>query len=333
MLDSYDNSSEEALLRVKELASAEQDRLIAVECDLVRLEETKSCVKQHGPFVGCIHFAGFKAVGESVLLPLHYYYNNIVGTLNLMAVLKENDVNVLVFSSSATVYGEVEKVPIHETDKIGAASPYGRTKVMIEEILTDCVSAPKSDLHVVLLRYFNPVGAHPSGRIGEDPKGIPNNLLPFVSQVALGIRKQVSVYGDDYETPDGTGVRDYIHVQDLARAHVIALQHAIKNKKSGYIVPYNVGTGKGSSVLEAIHAFEKACGHEIPYDITPRRPGDVASAYCDPSKAKHELGFTTELSLEEACCDFWKWQTQNPNGYRKQGEVDGARKAYCFKIL
>ncbi|WP_304855692.1 UDP-glucose 4-epimerase GalE [Adlercreutzia caecimuris] len=281
-----------------------------------------------------IHFAGFKAVGESVAKPLEYYWNNIAGTLVLCEVAREHGCKNIVFSSSATVYGEPEFVPITEScPKHDATNPYGWTKSMLEQILTD-LYVGDNEWNVVLLRYFNPIGAHESGRIGEDPKGIPNNLLPYVAQVAVGKLERVGVFGDDYDTPDGTGVRDYIHVVDLARGHVAALdwmagrvgtgepqglgsiagEPAADGSRRGVGV-FNLGTGTGSSVLDVVHAFEKACGHEIPYAILDRRPGDIAACYADASKARDELGWTAEYDMARMCEDGWRWQSQNPDGY------------------
>ena len=259
-----------------------------------------------------IHFAGFKAVGESVAKPLEYYWNNIAGTLVLCEVAREHGCKNIVFSSSATVYGEPEFVPITEScPKHDATNPYGWTKSMLEQILSDLYTGD-NEWNVVLLRYFNPIGAHESGRIGEDPKGIPNNLLPYVAQVAIGKLECIGVFGDDYDTPDGTGVRDYIHVVDLARGHVKAIQKLADNEG---VSIYNLGTGKGYSVLDVIHAFEKACGHPLKYEIKPRRDGDIATCYSKCDKAKEELGWEAEYGIEEMCADSWNWQQKNPNGY------------------
>ncbi|MHB8902188.1 MAG: UDP-glucose 4-epimerase GalE [Thermoguttaceae bacterium] len=258
-----------------------------------------------------IHFAGLKAVGESVSIPLKYYENNVGGTVSLLKAMNKIGVRSLVFSSSATVYGDPRQLPIPETAPLGATNPYGRTKLFIEEILRDLAAAdPRWGL--VLLRYFNPVGAHPSGLIGEDPQGIPNNLMPFVAQVAVGRREKVSVFGNDYPTPDGTGVRDYIHVVDLAQGHVAALNaHA---RKPG-LFTYNLGTGNGSSVLAVIDAFARASGRPVPYEIAPRRPGDVAACYADPTLAREKLGWQATLGLDAMTVDAWRWQSGNPNGY------------------
>ena len=261
-----------------------------------------------------IHFAGLKAVGESVAKPIEYYYNNIAGTLVLCDVMRKHNVKNIVFSSSATVYGDPAFIPItEECPKGKITNPYGQTKGMLEQVLEDIhVSDP--EWNVILLRYFNPIGAHKSGLIGEDPKGIPNNLVPYVAQVAIGKLKCLGVFGDDYDTHDGTGVRDYIHVVDLAKGHVAAIKKL--EEKKGVLI-YNLGTGKGYSVLDVVHAFEKACGKKIPYEVKPRRPGDIATCYADPAKAKAELGWEAENGIEEMCADSWKWQSMNPNGYEE----------------
>lgn len=259
-----------------------------------------------------IHFAGLKAVGESVRKPIEYYTNNIQGTLILTDVMRKHNVKNIIFSSSATVYGNPAMIPITEECPKGiCTNPYGWTKWMLEQILTDIHTADP-EWNVMLLRYFNPIGAHESGLIGEDPKGIPNNLLPYVAQVAIGKLECVGVFGDDYDTPDGTGVRDYIHVVDLAKGHVKALN---KIKEKAGVKVYNLGTGNGYSVLDVIHAFEKACGHEIPYQIKPRREGDIATCYSKCDLAKEELGWQAQYNLDDMCASSWKWQTMNPNGY------------------
>ena len=259
-----------------------------------------------------IHFAGLKAVGESCAKPILYYDNNIGGTLSLVEVMAEHGCKKLVFSSSATVYGDPEVLPITEECKTGGTTnPYGTSKLYQEKILSDMYEADK-EWTVVLLRYFNPVGAHESGLIGEDPSGIPNNLTPYISKVAIGELKEIGVFGNDYPTHDGTGVRDYIHVVDLAKGHVCAIE---KICRSGVYV-YNLGTGIGYSVLDVIHAFEKACGHKLAYSIKPRRPGDIAACYADASKAKRDLGWSAKLGLDDMCASLWKWQTMNPRGYR-----------------
>lgn len=307
VVDNLLNSSAESLARVKEITGQE---FPFYEFDL-RNRQQLTDVFQSEKIDAVIHFAGLKAVGESVAKALWYYQNNLESTLTLLEVMKEFSVKKLVFSSSATVYGDPAKLPITEDMPLTATNPYGWTKLMIEQILRD-VANTNEDWQFTSLRYFNPVGAHPSGRIGENPSGIPNNLLPFVSQVAVGKRDQLSVFGDDYDTVDGTGVRDYIHVVDLAKAHVAALEHL--GAPNEYKV-YNIGTGRGTSVLELVHAFEKAAEKQIPYQVIARRPGDIATCYADATLAKTELGWQAELSIEDACRDSWRWQSQNPDGY------------------
>ena len=259
-----------------------------------------------------IHFAGLKAVGESVHMPLEYYDNNLGSTVTLCEAMREHGVKQIIFSSSATVYSGDNDMPLYETSRTGSCTnPYGWTKYVCEQILRDCVVADPS-WSVVLLRYFNPIGAHKSGLIGEDPNGIPNNLMPYIAKVAVGKLEKVHVFGNDYPTPDGTGVRDYIHVVDLARGHVCAIR---KLETGCGLFICNLGTGKGYSVLDVIHAFSKACGKEIPYVIDPRRPGDIAECYADPTKAKNELGWVAEYGIEEMCADSWNWQKNNPDGY------------------
>ena len=307
VVDNLSNSKEESLRRVQELAGK---KLTFYKVDILDRDGLRS-VFQAYPIHAVIHFAGFKAVGESVAIPLTYYHNNISGTLVLLEVMKEASVNNIVFSSSSTVYGISENVPFKEDYPLGALNPYGRTKLMIEEIFRD-LHVAEADWNIALLRYFNPVGAHPSGRIGEDPNGIPNNLMPYVAQVAVGRHPFVRVWGDDYPTPDGTGVRDYIHVVDLAIGHLKAIGKL--DQKPG-LVTYNLGTGRGYSVLEVIKAFEKACGRPIPYQVMQRRPGDAATSYCDPSRAKLELNWEAKHTLDDMCQDAWHWQSQNPEGY------------------
>lgn len=262
-----------------------------------------------------INFAGLKAVGESVVKPLEYYHNNITGTLVLCDVMRSHGVKNIIFSSSATVYGDPAFIPItEECPKGKITNPYGQTKGMLEQILTDLWVADH-EWNVVLLRYFNPIGAHESGLIGEDPKGIPNNLVPYIAQVAVGKLEKLGVFGDDYDTPDGTGVRDYIHVVDLAKGHVKAMKKLAPG--SGVSI-YNLGTGNGYSVFDVLHAYEKACGKTLPYEIKERRAGDIATCYCDASKAKEELGWVAEKGIEEMCADSWRWQSNNPNGYEDQ---------------
>lgn len=307
VVDNLSNSSAESLARVEEITG---QKVPFYEFDLRDREKLTELFKSEN-IDAVIHFAGLKAVGESVAKALWYYQNNLESTLTLLDVMKEFSVKKLVFSSSATVYGDPAKLPITEDMPLTATNPYGWTKLMIEQILRD-VTNTNEDWQFTSLRYFNPVGAHPSGRIGEDPSGIPNNLLPFVSQVAVGKREKLSVFGDDYDTVDGTGVRDYIHVVDLAKAHVAALEHL--GTPNEYKV-YNVGTGRGTSVLELVHAFEKASGKTVPYQIVARRPGDIATCYADSDLAETELNWHAELSIEDACRDAWKWQSQNPDGY------------------
>ena len=258
-----------------------------------------------------IHFAGLKAVGESVAIPLKYYENNIYSTISLLKVMKEFDCRNLVFSSSATVYGNPQSVPINESFPLSATNPYGKTKLFIEDILRDYFHA-NQEMNIALLRYFNPIGAHKSGTIGEDPNGIPNNLMPYITQVAIGKLAQLSIFGADYDTADGTGVRDYIHVSDLANGHVRAIK---KLETAPGVVTYNLGTGNGYSVLDMVKAFEKACGRTINYRLAPRRPGDIAECYADPKLAKAELGFEANFGLDEMCEDSWRWQMNNPNGF------------------
>ncbi len=308
--DNLSNSSPESLRRVERITGASVPFYRADIRDRAALER----VFTEHPFDCCIHFAGLKAVGESVTRPLEYYENNLNGTLVLLDVMRAHGCKNIIFSSSATVYGEPETIPITEDCPKGrCTNPYGWTKWMIEQVLTDMHTAD-SEWNVVLLRYFNPIGAHPSGLIGEDPAGIPNNLMPYITQVAVGKRPKLRVFGNDYDTPDGTGVRDYIHVVDLAKGHVKALE-AIR-RDCGVAV-YNLGTGRGYSVLELVSAFEEATGVPVPYEIAPRRPGDIAACWSDPSKAKAELGWQAELGLREMCRDSWNWQKNNPNGYGK----------------
>jgi len=307
VVDNLSNSKMESLKRVQRIAGRS---LCFYRVDLLDKAALASVFRSH-EIDAVIHFAGLKAVGESTQIPLRYYHNNITGTLILCEVMKEFGVQMIVFSSSATVYGNPQKVPITEDFPLSATNPYGRTKLVIEEILRD-VQAAEFGWQIGLLRYFNPVGAHKSGYIGEDPNGIPNNLFPYIAQVAVGKLKELAVFGKDYPTPDGTGVRDYIHVVDLARGHLRALEKL--RTKPGLVI-YNLGTGRGYSVLEVVSAFSKACGKPIPYKIVGRRPGDVASSYADPSLAHRELGWVATKSLAEMCADAWRWQTTNPSGY------------------
>ena len=307
VVDNLSNSKPEALHRIKEITGSE---LLFYEVDLLEKEKLEKVFESHS-IDSVIHFAGYKAVGESVSIPLSYYQNNITGTLHLCELMQKYNVWNLVFSSSATVYGDPETVPIKENFPLSATNPYGRTKLFIEEILRDLFISNDS-CNIALLRYFNPVGAHESGRIGEDPNDIPNNLMPYISQVAVGKLEQLSVFGDDYPTKDGTGVRDYIHVVDLAVGHLKALEKLDDNPG---LLTYNLGTGTGYSVLDVVKAFEKASGQTIPYQITDRRPGDIAKCYADPSKAKKELDWEAKRGIEEMCRDTWQWQSQNPDGY------------------
>lgn len=333
IVDDLSNSSPVAVDRIREITGVMDDQLVFVEANILDRAALEDIFSTY-PIDAIIHFAGFKAVGESTQKPLEYYWNNVAGSLVLFDVARTHEVKNIIFSSSATVYGEPEMIPITEAcPKHEATNPYGETKSMLERILTDFYKAD-DEYNVVLLRYFNPIGAHKSGRIGEDPKDIPNNLLPYVSQVAVGKLACIQVFGDDYPTPDGTGVRDYIHVVDLARGHVQALEYmggkvgtgepfglgSIKGEQAGDgtrsgVAIFNLGTGTGSSVLDVIHAFEKACGKELPYKICPRRPGDIATNYASCDKAKAELNWVAEYDLARMCEDAWRWQSNNPNGY------------------
>ncbi len=307
VVDNLSNSSVEALNRVRRITAKSFE---FHEVDILDKDALERIFSSH-EVDAVIHFAGLKSVGESVGVPLRYYHNNVSGTLTLCDVMEENEVRNIVFSSSATVYGDPHIVPITEDFPLSATNPYGRTKLMIEEILRD-LHTSNGDWNIVLLRYFNPVGAHSSGLIGEDPNGIPNNLLPFISQVAVGKLEKLFVFGNDYPTRDGTGVRDYIHVGDLAAGHLKALDRIAS--KSGISV-YNLGTGRGYSVLEMIDAFSKASGRDVPYQIVDRRPGDIASCYADPAKAEKELGWKAERDIDQMCSDAWRWQSGNPSGY------------------
>ncbi len=307
VVDNFVNSKPAALKRLRQLASRPFD---FEEVDLTNAAATNEIFSRYA-IDAVIHFAGLKAVGESVQKPLEYYRNNLVSTLNLLLAMKQHGVIQFVFSSSATVYGDPVSVPIREDFALSATNPYGRTKLMIEEMLRDVVVSDPS-LRICLLRYFNPVGAHVSGQIGEDPNGIPNNLMPYIAQVAVGKLPKLRVFGGDYPTPDGTGVRDYIHVVDLAKGHVAALK---KLESGAGVYTYNLGTGVGYSVLDVLHAFEKACGKTLAYEIVDRRPGDVAACYADPEKAAKELNWRAGFGIERMCQDAWRWQSQNPNGF------------------
>ena len=307
VVDNLSNSKEESLNRVQELAGK---TLEFHKVDLLDKEALKA-VFDRASIEAVVHFAGLKAVGESVTIPLHYYHNNVTGTLVLCEVMERHGVKNIVFSSSATVYGDPHTVPITEDFPLSPTNPYGRTKWMIEEILRD-LHRTDEVWNIALLRYFNPVGAHPSGRIGEDPNGIPNNLLPYIAQVAVGKLSELPVFGNDYPTPDGTGVRDYIHVVDLSVGHLAAL---LKLTSNPGVVTYNLGTGRGYSVLEMVSAFEKASGKKIAYNIEGRRAGDIPSCYADPFMAKKELDWSADRGIDEMCADSWHWQSSNPNGY------------------
>ncbi|KRF35073.1 UDP-glucose 4-epimerase GalE [Nocardioides sp. Soil805] len=307
IVDNFSNSRPTVLGRLEALTGTALAMHSFNLCDYDKTEHLFAAED----FDAVIHFAGFKAVGESVAMPLDYYENNLGSTFSLVRAMQKYDVDKLVFSSSATVYG-TDQAGATEDRRTFATNPYGWTKVMQEQILTDVAHAAPH-LRFALLRYFNPVGAHVSGTIGEDPSDTPNNLMPYLAQVAVGRRDKLSIFGDDYDTPDGTGVRDYIHVEDLAAGHVAALQ-ALSTTTEPVNV-WNLGSGHGTSVLELLHAFEKAVGRELPYEVVARRPGDVASSYADPSKANRELGWRTTRSVEEMCVDSWRWQSQNPDGY------------------
>jgi len=309
VLDNLKNSHETAINRIKEITGKD---FSFYPVDLLNREAVEAVFAEN-TIDAVIHFAGLKAVGESVSQPLRYYYNNITGTLILCEVMQKFGVKKMVFSSSATVYGMSNQVPFTEDMPLSATNPYGWTKVMIEQILRD-VYAADNEWAISMLRYFNPVGAHPSGKIGEDPNGIPNNLMPFITQVAVGKLKELRVFGNDYPTKDGTGVRDYIHVVDLAKGHIKALEKILKGQG---VSAYNLGTGTGYSVLDMVNAFEKATGQAVPYKIVDRRPGDIAASFADPSKAEKELNWKAEKTLEDMCRDAWRWQSQNPNGYNK----------------
>ena len=311
VIDNLCNAKEKSLERVSELIGGARIPFYQVD---IRDREGLTEVMNAHRFDACIHFAGLKAVGESVAKPWEYYDNNISGTLVLLDVMRRHDCKNIIFSSSATVYGDPAQIPITEACPKGrCTNPYGKTKSMLEDIMMD-MQAADNEWNIVLLRYFNPIGAHPSGRIGENPNGIPNNLMPYITQVAVGKRPELGVFGNDYNTPDGTGVRDYIHVVDLARGHVSALS-AIE-RRCGLAV-YNLGTGHGYSVLDIVKAFERVNGVKIPYEIKPRRAGDIATCYSNPAKAEKELGWKAEFGIDEMCRDSWNWQKSNPNGYEE----------------
>jgi UDP-glucose 4-epimerase len=308
LVDNFSNSSPRAVDAIRRLVNAD---VPLIELDL-RDRAGLDAVFEAYDIDAVIHFAGLKAVGESVCEPLRYFDNNLAGTLSLVGAMSHRGVKRLVFSSSATVYGAAATSPIAEDAPKGPTNPYGRTKLMIEQMLTDLCAADR-DFSVSLLRYFNPVGADASGDLGEDPLGIPNNLPPYILQVAVGRLPELRVFGDDYDTPDGTGVRDYIHVRDLARGHLAALDF-LEGRTGAHV--HNLGTGRGYSVFEVLRAFERACGRSIPYRVVGRRPGDIATSFADPSKAERELGWTARLGLEEMCADAWRWQSRHPKGFR-----------------
>lgn len=307
VVDNLVNSNEESLKRVEKITGKTVKFYNVDMVDEAALDE----VFDKEEIDSVIHFAGLKAVGESCKIPLRYFDNNFKSTLNLLNSMVKHNVKNIVFSSSATVYGKPKSVPIREDFELSVSNPYGRTKLVIEDMLRDIYAADDS-LNIALLRYFNPIGAHESGLIGEDPNGIPNNLVPYVAKVAAGKLECINVFGDDYDTPDGTGVRDYIHVMDLAEAHFAALK---KLEEKPGLVTYNLGTGIGYSVLDVIHAFEKACGKKLPYKITERRPGDIDECYADPTKAKNELNWVATRNIDQMCKDSWNWQSKNPDGY------------------
>ncbi|MDC7783896.1 UDP-glucose 4-epimerase GalE [Priestia megaterium] len=313
VLDNLSNSSVKALNCVSELT---QKNIKFYEVDLLDATNLENIFKEN-TIDAVIHFAGLKAVGKSVETPLHYYHNNITGTLILCEIMQRYNVKRLVFSSSATVYGVPKSVPIFEDSPLNATNPYGRTKLMIEEILRD-LYIPNEDWNIAILRYFNPIGAHPSGRLGEDPQGIPNNLMPYITQVGIGKLDKLKIFGNNYPTIDGTGVRDYIHVVDLALGHLKALE---KVMSSPGVDTYNLGTGRGYSVLEIVEAFERVSKKKIPYEIVDRRPGDIATCYADATKAKEKLGWIAKRDIEEMCADSWNWQFNNPNGYESSKNI------------
>ena len=315
VVDNLSNSSPVALERVQELTGKP---LAFIRADLRDKAAMHAIFDEHD-IDAVIHFAGLKAVGESVKIPIPYYQNNIGGTLNLLEAMNDAGVKNIVFSSSATVYGDPARLPITEDFPLSATNPYGRSKLIIEEMLGD-VYRSDEQWNIAILRYFNPVGAHRSGRIGESPNDIPNNLMPYIAQVAVGRLEELSVFGDDYPTPDGTGVRDYIHVVDLAQGHIKALE---KLAQAPGLVTYNLGTGRGYSVLEMVAAFERASGRKVPYRVVGRRAGDIAACYADPSLAERELGWKAKKGIDEMCADTWRWQQANPNGYEEAECLDG----------
>lgn len=307
IVDNLCNSNKEVIKRIEELSGKKPK---FYEIDITEKDKMEVVFKEN-KIDSIIHFAALKAVGESVSMPVEYYSNNLINTLVLFELMRKYDVKKFVFSSSATVYGSPKSCPIKEDFPLSVTNPYGRTKLIIEDMIRDICYAHK-DLDVAILRYFNPIGAHKSGKIGEEPKGIPNNIMPYITKVAVGQLPFINVFGDDYDTVDGTGVRDYIHVLDLAYGHVKALE---KLEENPGLITYNLGTGNGYSVLELIKAFSKASNREIPYKLAPRREGDIATCYADPSKAMEELGWKAQYTIEEMCEDSWRWQSNNPNGY------------------
>ncbi len=310
VVDNLYNASKKSLEVVEKLTGK---KVTFYEADIRDTKKIDEIFKTEKNIFGVIHFAGLKAVGESCQIPLEYYDNNVAGTVALCKVMKENNCKNIIFSSSATVYGDPHTVPIKEDFPLSATNPYGRTKLMLEEILEDTYKSD-NEWNVVILRYFNPIGAHESGDLGEDPNGIPNNLLPYVAQVAVGKLEKVNVFGNDYNTHDGTGVRDYIHVVDLARGHVSALKKLEPNSKLSI---YNLGTGNGYSVFDVLKNMSKAVGRELPFVVAPRRSGDIAECFADSTKAKEELGWTAQFDIERMCEDLWRWQSKNPNGFEK----------------
>ncbi|KPD07868.1 UDP-galactose-4-epimerase [Aneurinibacillus migulanus] len=313
VIDNFSNSKPESLKRVKEITGKEFKVYTINLLNRKKLEK----IFEENRIEAVIHFAGLKAVGESTKIPIKYYHNNITGTLNLCEVMSKYKVKKMVFSSSATVYGIPKTVPISEDFPLNVTNPYGRTKLMIEDIMRDIYKSD-NDWSIALLRYFNPIGAHWSARIGEDPNGVPNNLMPYITQIAVGKLKELKIFGDDYPTTDGTGIRDYIHVVDLALGHLKALEKVLSTMG---VDAYNLGTGRGYTVLEMVRAFEKASGKKIPYTVVNRRPGDVAICFADPSKAKQDLGWVASRGIEEMCLDSWRWQSNNPDGYEDSSKV------------
>lgn len=311
VIDNLSNGSAESLARVERLST----RSLRFYQGDIRDRDLLAQIFADSEITAVMHFAGLKAVGESVALPLSYYENNVGGTLALLQAMEQAGVRRLIFSSSATVYGEAQQMPVAEEAPLSATNPYGQTKLQIEQLLRDCAAAPSATWQFALLRYFNPAGAHPSGEIGEDPHGIPNNLLPYVAQVAAGIREQLAVFGSDYSTPDGTGVRDYIHVQDLVAGHVAALRLLLQREEGAFCRAYNLGTGCGHSVLEVVDAFEQVTGRRVAYQLAARRAGDVAVSYADCARAAAELGWRAKHNLTQMLADGWRWQQRNPQGY------------------